>query len=310
MIVVDADEDYAFARPENLAALRELQDWLEAQAEIGATTSIVDVVTLLNQAFHENDPRAAAIPAEARLIRQLLFFGGDDVTRGFVDKKLRSAHVSARSTVGDSEPAAELQRRIGERLAQLPAGLRGRVTGELVLLSRTVDEIARGQLESIGLALLTIYLTLSALLLSFRIGLVALLPNLLPIAIYYGVLGIFDVPLGLATSLIGSIALGIAVDDTVHYFTRFSLDARRLGDEGEATAATLRSVIRPVTFITAGLCLGFLVLTFSELRTQVQFGALAALRGRVGRGLHCVSPCSFGNYGIGSGGGRPDCATV
>ena len=276
MIVIDADEDFAFTRPENLQALREFQGWLEAQPEISVSTSIADIVMLLNRAFHDDDPAAFAIPAEARTTRQLLFFGGDDVTRGFADKKLRTVHVAARSTVGDTEPAAEIRRRIDERMQQLPAGLHGRVTGDLVLLSRTVDEIARGQLESIGAALLTIYLTLSALLMSFRIGLIALLPNLLPIAIYYGVLGAFGVPLGLATSLIGSIALGIAVDDTVHYFTRFSLEARRLGDEREATVATLRSLIRPVTFTTAGLCVGFLVLTFSELRSQVQFGALAA----------------------------------
>lgn len=276
MIVVDAGEDFAFTRPENLVALRDLQTWLEAQPEISVTTSIADVAMLLNRAFHDDDPAAFAIPDEARTTRQLLFFGGDEVTRGFADKKLRTVHVATRSKVADSEPAAALQRRIEERLQQLPAGLHGRVTGEGVLIARTIDEIARGQLESIGTALLTIYLTLSALLMSFRVGLIALLPNLLPIAIYYGVLGIFDIPLGFATSLIGSIALGIAVDDTVHYFTRFNLDARRLGSEEAATVATLRSLIRPVTFTTAGLCLGFLMLTFSELRSQVQFGLLAA----------------------------------
>jgi len=276
MIVIDAEEDFAFTRPENLAALRELQGWLAQQPEVSATTSIADIVMLLNRAFHNGDPAAFAIPDEARTTRQLLFFGGDDVTRGFADKKLRTVKIAARSTVGDSEPMAALQSRISERLQQLPAGLNGRVTGDLVLLSRTVDAIVRGDLASIGLALVTIYLTLSALLMSFRVGLIALLPNLLPIAIYYGVLGLLDVPLGLATSLIGSIALGIAVDDTVHYFTRFNLDARRLGCEQEATIATLRALIRPITFTTAGLCLGFLVMTYSELRSQVQFGLLSA----------------------------------
>jgi hypothetical protein len=145
-----------------------------------------------------------------------------------------------------------------------------------VLLNRTVDDIASGQLQSLGTALLTIYLTLSALLLSFRVGLVALFPNLLPIAIYYGTLGLSGVPLGLSTSLIGSIALGIAVDDTVHYFARFNVAARRRGHEERATAETLRAVLRPVTFTTVGLCLGFLVLTLSDLRSQVQFGLLAA----------------------------------
>jgi hypothetical protein len=123
------------------------------------------------------------------------------------------------------------------------------------------------------------------LLTSFRVGLYALIPNLLPIAIYYGVLGLLDVPLNLSTSLIGAITLGIAVDDTVHYFARFALEARRLGDEGRATASTLRAVIRPVTATTLGLCLGFLALTLSDLRYQVQFGLLSAFTMAVGWAL-------------------------
>ena len=150
------------------------------------------------------------------------------------------------------------------------------MTGDAVLLRHTVDQIAIGEFQSIGTALITIYLTLSLLLTSFRVGLCALIPNVLPIAIYFGVLGLLDIPLNISTSLIAAITLGIAVDDTVHYFARFALEARRLGDEVKATASTLRSVIRPVTFTTLGLCLGFLVLTLSDLQYQVQFGLLSA----------------------------------
>jgi predicted RND superfamily exporter protein len=275
-IVIEGDEDGAFAQPENLRALRELQDWLETQPEVGHTASLADGVMLLNRAFSGDDPAAFAIPDRARLVKQLLLFAGDDATHGFVDRRLRTANVVVRSTIDDSATVASLLQRLNDRLAALPKRLTARPTGDLVLLNRSVDDIARGQLESIATALLTIYLTLAALLTSFRIGLIALLPNLLPIAIYYGTLGLLGIPLNIATSLIGEIALGIAVDDTVHYFTRFNLEARRLGDEEQATVSTLRSVIRPVTFTTLGLCLGFLVLATSELRNQVQFGLLSA----------------------------------
>jgi hypothetical protein len=114
------------------------------------------------------------------------------------------------------------------------------------------------------------------MLTSFRVGLLAMLPNMLPIAIYYGTLGATGMPLTLSTSLIGAIALGIAVDDTVHYLARFNLEAKKLGDETEATVATLKAVIRPLTFTTVGLVLGFLVLTTSETESQRHFGMLAA----------------------------------
>jgi predicted RND superfamily exporter protein len=274
-VVVDADEPGAMARPENLRALRELQDWIEAQPEVATTASIADSVVLLHRALL--GPEATEpIPHESKLVKQLLLFGGDAVTRGFLDRSQRSANIQVRSNVSDSKPVRAFLERLDARLAELPRRLQARATGDLVLLNRTVDSIAVGELQSLGTAFFTIYLTLAAMLTSFRIGLIAMLPNLLPIAVYYGTLGATGIPLTLSTSLIGSIALGIAVDDTVHYLARFNLEARRLGDETRATVETLRSVIRPVSFTTLGLVMGFLVLTTSETKSQQQFGWLAA----------------------------------
>lgn len=274
-IVVDADAPGGMVQPESLRALRELQDWIEAQPEVATTASIADGVALLHHALRGAEA-TEAIPSDPALVKQLLLFGGDDVTRGFLDRGQRSASVLVRSNVSDSKPVRAFLERLDARLAELPRRLQARATGDLVLLNRTVDAIAVGELQSLGTAFLTIFLTLSAMLTSFRIGLLALLPNLLPVAIYYGTLGLLGIPLNLSTSLIGSIALGIAVDDTVHYLARFNLEARRRGDETEATVATLKSVIRPVTWTTVGLCLGFLAFTLSDTRSQQQFGVLAA----------------------------------
>jgi predicted RND superfamily exporter protein len=275
-VVVDGGEQDAFRRPENLVALRELQEWLAAQPEIGGTASLADGVMLLNRAFQGGDPAAFAIPERERLLKQLLLVGGDEVTRGFVDGSFRKANIAVRARVDATEEVAGLLARIEERVAELPQRLRAQVTGDIVLLQRTMDAISRGQLQSIATAIFTIYLTLAFLLTSFRVGLYALLPNLLPMAIYYGTLGLLDVPLNTTMSLIGVITLGIAVDDTVHYFARFGLEARRIGEEQRATATTLRSVIRPITATTIGLCLGFLTFAFSDLRSHVQFGLLSA----------------------------------
>jgi len=275
-VVVDADEDGAFTRPENLAVLRGLQGWLEQQPEIGHTASLADSVRLLNRAFEGNAAEALAIPERAWHVEQLLRLGGDAVTRGLVDPSYRTANVVVRTDVSGTGRIGALLARIDARLEELPQRLRGRVTGDAVLLRHTVDHVALGELRGIGTAIVTIYLVLSLLLTSFRVGLFALVPNVLPIAIYFGVLGLFDIPLNLWTSLIAVITLGIAVDDTVHYFARFAHEARRLGDEVKATATTLRAVIRPVTFTTLGLCLSFLVLTLSDVRYQVQFGLLSA----------------------------------
>lgn len=282
LVVVESDENDAFARPDNLRQIVALQTWLEAQPEIGSTASLADGVKLLNRAFNDNAPGTNVIPPKTAMIKELLLIGGDRLTDGFVDRRLRTANITVRTKISESADVRQLLERLESRLEDLPLRLHARPTGDLVLLSHSMDDITRGMLNSSFTAFCTIYLTLSLLLTSFRVGLYALLPNLVPVAVYYGALGLTGTSLNLSTSLIGAITLGIAVDDTVHYFARFALEAHRLGDEKRATLSTLRSVIRPVTFTTVGLCLGFLALTASELKNQVEFGLLSAFTMAVG----------------------------
>ena len=117
---------------------------------------------------------------------------------------------------------------------------------------------------------------LALLFTSISAGFVAMLPNFLPIATYFGLLGLLDLTLNPTTSLIACIVLGIAVDDTIHFLARFNADARAQANEQAAVRSALRTTLRPVTLTTAALCLGFLVFTGSDLQNQVEFGALAA----------------------------------
>jgi hypothetical protein len=117
---------------------------------------------------------------------------------------------------------------------------------------------------------------LTLLFTSRRVGFMALMPNVIPIAIYFGALGLFGITLNPTTSLIACIVLGIAVDDTIHYLVRFNAEAKQAASEEKATYATLNGVIRPITFTSIALVCGFLVMTDSELKNQVEFGALAA----------------------------------
>lgn len=275
-IPVQGDAPEAFLEPANLRALEALQGWLARQPEVGGTISLIDTVKLLNQALHDGDPAAYAVPETRRQVHQLLLFGANDEMDRLVDAQYRTANVVVRSTVGDSRGVADLVARIDEQLAALPAGLRGEPTGNVVLLGESIDDLSRGQWSSLVAAFAAIYLCLAALFTSWRVGLLALFPNVVPIALYYGALGVSGIPLNPWTSLIGSIALGIAADDTIHFMARFNSEARRLADERRALLASLRAVLRPVTFTLVGLCLGFAVLAFSELRSQAEFGLLAA----------------------------------
>jgi len=150
------------------------------------------------------------------------------------------------------------------------------VTGNTVLVARTMDAIALGQALSLASAMIIIYAILVVLFASFRIGLLALIPNVLPVLVYFGVLGWTGVSLNVVTGLVACLVLGVAVDDTIHILVQFDRAARRHASEEKGVTEALRAVGRPVTYTTAALCIGFLVLMASENKSQVEFGALAA----------------------------------
>jgi predicted RND superfamily exporter protein len=275
-IVLEGEHPDTFKDPENLATLRELQDWLEQQPEVGSTVSLADYLMLINQAFNENDPAFHTIPDSKRLITQLLFLSSSDELDRIVDSRFKTTNIVVRSRVINSDKMSVLLERINPQLEKLPEHLTPVVTGNPVLISETLTNIIVGQARSVGLALIFVYAILTVMFMSQRIGFVALLPNIVPVAVYFGSLGFFGISLNPSTSLIAPMVLGIAIDDTIHYFSRFNREVRRHADDRKATLLAMKAVGRPVTFTSIGLCLGFLVLMTSDLRMQTHVGIMAS----------------------------------
>jgi predicted RND superfamily exporter protein len=275
-VVLETDYPKGFTEPSILKQVEELQGWLAKQPAVSGSTSILDYIKLLHQGFNDNDPAQYRIPASRNLVTQLLFFGGSDDTKRFVDSQYQLANVLVRTTALDSADLGVLVQGIEERLAQLSDPLRGRVTGNLVLISKTNDEIAFGQAISVGSAFGMIFLIMAGLFMSLRIGFIAMVPNVFPVLLYFGVLGWTGVTLNVTTGLVASIVLGISVDDTIHFFSSFNRFARQHASETEGVKATLLHLGRPVTYASLALCAGFAVLGASDLRQQAEFGWLAA----------------------------------
>lgn len=275
-IVIEGYVKDTFVQPETLADIQSLQYWLEEQPEVAETHSLVDLLLQINQNLNGGDSESYRIPSEARTVKQLFLFGGGDEIRSFVDAEYHTIKIAVRANVEDTASINNLLQRVETRLKRLPPPMVGRATGSSVLATRTVDDIAGGQLISFGLALVVIWGILTLLFTSRKVGFMALIPNVIPIAVYFGALGLTGITLNPTTSLIACIVLGIAVDDTIHYLVRFNAEAKKAASEDKATFATLNGIIRPVTFTSLTLVLGFLVMTDSQLQNQVEFGALAA----------------------------------
>ena len=274
---IDSDVPDVFKNPSELRILDELQVWLVSQPEVGGALSFVDYMKMLHFTFVPEVRGQNAIPGTFNLSDQLLALGAGDDVRQFIDSRYKSTLIHVRSNAVSSSDLGALVERIEQRLALLPGHLRGRVTGSSVILAQTMDEITRGQILSLSGALLIIFIILAILFGSLKVGAIALIPNLLPIAIFFGLLGLTGITLNLATSLVATVALGIAVDDSIHYFSRFNSESRKLANEEQGVEKAIAGVIRPVTFTTAALCAGFLSLVVSDLRNQVEFGLMAAV---------------------------------
>jgi predicted RND superfamily exporter protein len=274
-VVFESEQSEAFKRPRNLATLERFQAWLAARPDVGGSTSLADYIKVIHEGIAGPSARGR-LPDSRELVSQLLIIGANDELERFVDSDYRIANVIVRTSAMDSGDLMDIALAAEAWLAENTPELEARVTGGSVLLARTQDDLAYGQAVSLGLAFLIIYGILVILFTSFRVGAVALIPNALPVLVYFGILGWTGVTLNTVTGLVACLVLGIAVDDTIHLMSRFNDEAKRHGDEGRGVIEAVKSVGRPVTYTTAALCLGFLALTLSEMRSQVEFGLLAA----------------------------------
>jgi hypothetical protein len=277
-VVIDGPGANAFSRRDTLQRIAALQDFIDRLPGVARTTSLADYVMLLHRVFHDNDPAYYALPDTDAGVEQYLLLLDPDTIEGVTTADYSRAAIIVRSNLFSSADMAAAIGKI-ERFAAdaFPREFSVRPTGTAVLLDRTADSLAQGQLQSVFTALVVVFAILSVQFLSPRFGLVAMVPNLVPIVVFFGVLGWLGISLNLATAMIASISLGIGVDEAVHLLAEFNHHVRRHADQRAAILAALQTVGPPVVYSTAALTVGFLVLCGSSFVPLRQFGAFSAL---------------------------------
>ena len=162
-IVLESDTADAFKTPHALRVVDELKDWLLAQPEIGGVYTLLDYVGVLERALTpelvDDDP----VPDSESLINHLILLGASEDVRRFADPEFASTLLQVRARVTASADLNALTVRIDGRLRALPPNLRGFVTGSSALIAGTLDDVTRGQVVSLTVALVPIYLVLVAM---------------------------------------------------------------------------------------------------------------------------------------------------
>ena len=197
---------------------------------------------------------------------------------GVVDRDFQRLHITLRTSLTGSLQTTALMEQVRAYAAEaFPRGVDVQMTGTLVVMASVSDRILQGQVESTVVAYGIIFILLSFMFLSLRVGLTAMVPNIIPNVVFFGVMGFGGIELNLATSIIAAVALGISVDDTVHYMARLNRVVKTTGTQREALLATLHIVSRPVVATTVTLAAGFLVMMTSNFVIISTFGWLTAL---------------------------------
>ena len=128
----------------------------------------------------------------------------------------------------------------------------------------TTSPLVENRLYLSGIGFFIIFVIMCFLFVNLKAGFLSLVPNLFPIILLYGVMGIFNVPLNPGTAMIAAIAIGIAVDDTIHFMVRYNEEMRILNNQAHAMESSIREETRPVVTTSIALALGFASLGFSN----------------------------------------------
>ena len=150
-------------------------------------------------------------------------------------------------------------------------------TGLLALLARAISAAIYSMAKSYGIALIAITLMMVVMLGSLKLGLISMIPNLLPIIMTMGLMGWMDTPLDLNSLMIGSIAMGVVVDDTVHFMYNFQKYYDRKPDPTYAIRKTLTGTGRALLITSLVLCTGFFILLTASLNHLVRFGLFTGI---------------------------------
>lgn len=287
---VDAGETGGISEPEYLQRLDDFANWLREQEVVTHVYSISDIMKRLNRNLNADDPDFYRLPDDRELSAQYLLlyelslpYGLDLNDRINIDKSAsRITATIGNLNQGESVSTAETKAFLAASQVYIeehfPEGLRPVPTSTQVMFTfitdRNIEQMIRGTI--VAVILISIIMMLS--LRSFRLGLLSLVPNALPIMTAFGAWAVLVGQVGFSIAVIAAISLGIVVDDTVHMMTKY-LRARR--EDGlsppDAVRYAFKTVGLAIFLNTVILSVGFSILMFSTFKVVVDMGLLTAM---------------------------------
>ena len=268
--------------PAFIEIMRDFSAWLEQQPEVDHVATLSDTYKRLNKNMHGDDQSWYQIPEDRELAAQYLLlyemslpYGLDLNNQLNIDKSAVRLTVTIKN-VGSREMVA-LEDRAREWMAENGPDIRLTAASPSLMFAHIGETNMKSMIKSIFLAFVIISGILVFALKSLRLGLISLLPNILPALVGFGFWSLISGEINLALSIVSSMTLGIIVDDTVHFLSKYQY-ARKDGMDAEAAVRyAFASVGRALMITTIVLALGFSMLMFSAFRLNSDMGMATSL---------------------------------
>lgn len=260
--------------------LKRYRDPTRGEAIVGSSVGLLDIVKETYRALNGGDPRYYRLPDTQGALDDTMFLftqSAPDRLRRVVSTDMKTMQMTLRVHWLDATSYGPLVAYLNRGIEKY-IGDRAEVTttGAVHTLLSTVSSLLFNVLRSFGVAFVVITVLMVLMLGELRLALVAMVPNLLPIAIIAALMGLLGIPIDMANLLIASIALGIAVDDTIHFLHHFRAHFIRHGDREQAIRYSFRHSGRALVTTSAILAAGFAVFAVSRVVSLQRFGALIA----------------------------------
>jgi uncharacterized protein len=279
---LNSGADQSVFSPDFLRRVDRFADWLRQQDKVVFVGSVTDVVKRLNQTLHGGDSEAyrvadtQAANAQAMMLYELSLPLGQDMNQ-VLDIDRTQTRLSAVLRNADGRDIADFATRAETWLAQNEPQIATQAIGVGVAFAHITQRNNEAMLVGMFVVLLLVSAILVFVLRDLRLGLVSLIPNILPAAFAFGLWGWLIGDVNLGSTVISTMTFGIVVDDTVHILMRYQQQRRAGASQEEALRHTFRTVGTALMVTSIAITSGFLVMLLSGFVINQHIGGLAAL---------------------------------
>lgn len=282
-VVVEGANPGDIKSPDILRKIDALQTDMEKMDLVGGTRSIAEYLKRMNRVMNEDRKEFETIPDSQELVAQYLFMysmsGGPEDFDDVVDYDYRLANIWVQMKTDYTDDVTHIINRI-ETLAakhfpdkKIKISLAGRAYTSNIW----VDLLIRGQMNSIIFSILAVFLITAFMFRSVVAGIFNIIPIAVALLLNFGIMAVLGFPLDVSTALSSGIVIGVGIDYTIHFLSKYRLENSKLHDSRLATTRTMATTGRAIVFNALGVIAGFMVLYSSNFPANQQMGGLVSL---------------------------------